>query len=369
MTDNNNFKKKHIEKLKERQKEASIVRKIVLICLFVIILILAGGLYSAYNFITGAIGPLDENDDEVIHVTIPIGSTATTIGNILEESEVISNGTIFRYYVRLTNETGFQAGEYELSRSMDIDDIISELKEGTVYQDYQLTFTIPEGRWLDNVVNIVSEQTNVTEDEMFELIHDEEYLEELIERYIILEDVILDSDIRWPLEGYLFPARYDFVNDEIEGEQLIETMIERTANVLSDSGAGASDYSYHEILTIASIIEGEARNDEERYRISGVIHNRLNINMALQMDPTIAYSYGEHLSRTLYDHLDIDSPYNTYRNRGLPIGPINNPGEASIRAALNPENHNYLYFYHAPDGQVFFTETYNEHTDIVNQYQ
>ncbi|MBU9712543.1 endolytic transglycosylase MltG [Bacillus tamaricis] len=340
-----------------------------MICLLLIILGVAGGAYAGYHYVTGAIGPVDENDDEIVHVTIPIGSTSTGIGRILEENGVISDSSIFRYYVRFKNETGFQAGDYELTKSMNLDQIIDELKEGTIYQEYQLSFTIPEGRWLEDVITRIASETNLEEEELTEKVNDEEYLTELISRFEMLEDVILDEEIRWPLEGYMFPSRYDFVEEEIEVEQMIESMLRRTATVLTDNGAGSSDYSYHEILTIASIIEGEARNDEERLRISGVIENRLRIGMPLQMDPTVAYAHGEHFSRTLIEHTEFASPYNTYHINGLPIGPINNPGEASIRAALNPEDHKYLYFYHAPSGNVYFSETLDEHNRAVQQYR
>ncbi|MCD8511668.1 MAG: endolytic transglycosylase MltG [Bacillus sp. (in: Bacteria)] len=363
------LKQKHIEKLEERQREASLVRKIVFISLILIILAVGGVGYGVYQHIVGAIGPVDETDDQIIEVTIPIGSTVRRIGNILEEHDVISNADIFRYYIRFTNESGLQAGDYELTRSMNLDEIIEELKQGSVQQEYELTFTIPEGRWLNDVVTRVANETNLTEDEIMEKMEDEEYLQSLIDSYSILEEAILDSQIRWPLEGYLFPSRYDFVNADVEVEQVIDAMLRRTESVLSESGAAASEYSYHEILTIASIIEGEARNDEERARISGVIHNRLDINMKLEMDPTVAYAHGEHLERTLYEDLRIDSPYNTYEIVGLPVGPINNPGAASIRAALMPEDHNYLFFFHAPSGEVYFTKTFVEHQRIIQQYR
>ena len=369
MTDKKNSDNIHVSKLVERQKEASTVRKIVLVFFIVIILLFAGAAYGTYQYVMGTLEPVDETDNELIDVTIPIGSSTTGIGSILEENGLINNSTMFRVYVRYKNEEGFQAGDYQLSRSMEIDEIIAELKEGTVYQDYELSFTVPEGRWLEQVVSIVSQKTNLTAEELAELLVDEDYIQELIEQYPMLEEEILDEDIRYALEGYLFPARYDFLEEEIEAKQLVESMLNRSASALEQHGAQASDLSYHEIMTIASIVEGEARDNEERARISGVIHNRLRSDQALQMDPTVAYAHGEHFSRTLYEHLDIDSPYNTYRNRGLPPGPINNPGEQSIKAAINPETHRYLFFYHAPNGEVYFSELYEEHQEILRQHR
>lgn len=364
-------KLQHIEKLKERQKEASIARKIVLICVVIIILTIVGAGYGLYKYVINAIGPVDENDHTPIEVSIPIGSSSDDIGQILEESGVIRNADIFKYYIRFKNEDGFQAGDYELTKSMDLDEIIQEIKSGRVYEEFQTTFIIPEGRWIDSVFEIIAENSNLTEDDLFEVMEDEEFLDELIEQYEILDEVILDEDIRWPLEGYLFPSRYDFVEEELEAKEVIRTMLDRMTEVLMNNGAAESELTYHEILTIASIIEGEARNDEEREMIAGVIYNRLHpsVNMPLQMDPTVAYAHGEHLPRTLNEHLEIESPYNTYYVTGLPVGPINNPGEASIRAALHPEVHDYLYFYHSPDGKIHFSKTLNEHNAILRQYR
>ncbi|SDY49048.1 UPF0755 protein [Evansella caseinilytica] len=357
-------------KLEEKQKEAGLVRKIVLITFIVIVLSLAGAAYGTYKYVMNALSPVDENDDEIIEVTIPIGSSTTGIADVLKENGLISNASVFRYYVKFKNESGFQAGDYELSRSMSVDRIIDELKHGTLYEDYQLTFTIPEGRWLEDMIEIISEETNITEEEFVEAVTDKEYIEDLIERFTILEPVVLDEQIRWPLEGYLFPARYDFVEEEIDVKLLIETMLSRTSEILLKYYNDESGFTYHEVLTIASIIEGESRNDDERALISGIIHNRLTANnMPLQMDPTVAYAHGEHFSRTLYEHLEIDSPYNTYKVQGLPVGPINSPGEASIRAALQPEQHQYLYFYHAEDGEIYPSKTYNEHQEILQEYR
>jgi len=364
----NQMKEKHHIKMEEKKREASLVRKIVLFFFIAIILVVTAVGFGTYRYVTGAIGPVDENNEEEVEVVIPIGSTPTAIGEILEEEGVISSATMFRYYIRFQNESGFQAGEYRFSPSMSMDEVIVKLKDGKVYEGYAISFTIPEGLWLEDIFVRIAEETNLDVDELEEKARDEDYLEELIDRYGMLEDDILDEQIREPLEGYMFPARYDFTDEELTVEQVIESMLDRTAAIYEQNVAD-SNQSFHELLTKASIIEGESRTDEERLTISGVIENRLNISMSLQMDPTVAYSHGEHLSRTLNEHLEIDSPYNTYKISGLPIGPINNPGEASILAALEPETHGYLYFYHSPDGDVYFNEDYSDHQNIVNQYQ
>jgi UPF0755 protein len=357
--------------LKERQEEASIVRKIVSICLIVLIIAFVIAGTTAFYYVKSGLDAIDSKDEQLIDIHIPIGSTSTKIGVILEENGLIKNASFFRYYVRYKNESGFQAGDYQLSKSMDIEEIIDALKDGTVYQNYALTFTIPEGRWLENILNVIAEKTNHKVDDLQAKVKDKEYLESLIEKYEFLTDDILDERIRWPLEGYLFPARYDFIEENPSIETIIDAMLQRTEKVLDkfSNELDKSKYSTHEILTLASIIEGEAQKSEDRYTISGVLYNRLKINMALQVDPTVAYAHGSHIKETKYGHLNIDSPYNTYRYAGIPVGPINNPGEASIKSALQPEQHKNLYFYATSDGKVIYSETFQQHKDVLKKYR
>ncbi|QKS73201.1 endolytic transglycosylase MltG [Paenalkalicoccus suaedae] len=376
---------KHRERIEQKKQEAGLVRKIVFTIFIVLLFVIVGVGFTAYQYVMGAIGPVDEENEDPVLVTIPIGSTTTSIGETLEESGVIESATLFRYYVRFRSESGFQAGDYQLSQAMSVDEIIQELKEGTVYEEFATTFTIPEGFWAEEMFARIGSQTTVEEEELVELAQDREYLEELIERYDMLDDTILeladqvvpvdeateesDSYVREPLEGYFFPARYDFVEEEITAQMAIEAMLDRMEQELTTLNALNGSETAHQVLTRASIIEGEAQNDEERPIISGVIENRLTVGMPLQMDPTVSYAHGERLSRTLFEDLEIESPYNTYHVTGLPLGPINNPGAASIQAATTPEDHNYLFFYHAPNGEVYFNETLAQHEATVNQFR
>lgn len=363
-------KEAHRKKIEERKKEAGLVRKIVFSTLVLLILIIAAVGFGSYQYVMAALGPVDEESDETIEVELPLGANMDTIAETLEEEGVITSGTMFRYYVRLQNEGGFQAGNYELSQAMSMDDIIAELQEGTLYEEYAGSFTVPEGLWLEEIFTSVENQIEVPAAELAELVNDEDFLETQVENYEMLTEEILQEDIREPLEGYLFPARYDLREEELNAESVVTAMMDRMQQELNQIvDTEAENPEVHDLLTKASIIEGEARNDEERSTISGVIENRLSVPMALQMDPTVAYAQGERLSRTLYDDTEIESPYNTYSVQGLPIGPINNPGAASIRAAAEPERHDYLYFYHSADGEVHFNETYEAHQTIVNEYQ
>lgn len=357
--------------IKERIEEASVVRKIVAICLLLLSIAFIGVGISVYYYAKSGLAPIDETNEELIDIQIPIGSTSMKIGNILEEHGLIKNASFFRYYVRYKNESGFQAGDYQLSKSMDLDEITAALKEGTVFKEYALSFTVPEGRWLEDTLKIIADETSHELEVIEEKITDPEYLETLIDRFDILTEAILDEDIRWALEGYLFPARYDFVDENPTIETIIETMLQRTEQIVEKflGDIEESEYTIHEIITLASIIEGEANKAEDRYLVSGVLYNRLEINMALQVDPTVAYAHGEHFTRTLNVHLEIDSPYNTYLYPGIPVGPVNNPGEASIKAAIEPSDHNYFYFYAKSDGEVKYTETYQQHQEVLREFR
>ncbi|MDY7221797.1 endolytic transglycosylase MltG [Halalkalibacterium halodurans] len=355
----------------ERLAQAKMARKIVFFSVLGLVLILLIVIGSGYLYVKNALSPMDQENNIEIEVTIPIGSTTTQIGSILEDSGLIRNSTFFRYYVRYKNESGFQAGEYVLSPSMTMDEIIYELKDGRMLEDPALVFTIPEGLWLEQVVKLIAEHTDHEVDDIMETINDPDYLNQLIDQYTILTDDILDEEVRHPLEGYLFPARYDFIEEKPEIETIIEAMISRMENVLMKHSdmLEDSEYSVHEILTLASIIEREAQKSEDRYLISGVLYNRLEEDMMLQVDPTVAYALGEHRYMTSHADLEVDSPYNTYRYKGIPVGPIGNPGEDSIVAALDPEDTNYLFFYARYNGEVIYNETYEAHNETHQKYR
>ncbi|WP_100372009.1 endolytic transglycosylase MltG [Bacillus sp. FJAT-45037] len=355
----------------QRVSEAKVVRKIVLYSIIGLAVMGIIAIISGYFYFKSVLGPVDSGEGEVVEVTVPIGSSSNQIGQILEDEGLIHNGTIFRYYVRYKNESGFQAGEYALSTSMTMDEMIEELKEGRVMEEPELIFTIPEGRWLVDIATMIGNATVHEADDVVDVLTDEEYIESLIEQYSMLTEDVLDEDIRYALEGYLFPARYDFIEAEPSIETIIEAMLDRTQETFDQfaSQLEDSEYTAHEILTLASIIEREAQTSEDRYKISGVLYNRLEQDMPLQVDPTVAYAIGEHLYMTTYKNLEIDSPYNTYRYRGIPIGPIANPGQDAIQAAFEPENTDYLFFYARYSGEVIYNETYAEHDRTHQQYR
>jgi UPF0755 protein len=354
-----------------RHHEAKIVRRIVMAILLLLTITLAGAIIGGYSYIQDALKPVDSNSTESVDITIPIGSSSESIGKILEENDLIKDGLIFKYYVRYKNEDGFQAGDYSLTKSMDMQQIINSIKDGKVYQEAALTVQVPEGLRIPEVAAKIAEQTEHSEDEVIEKMKDKQYIQSLIEKYSpVLTKKILDDEIIWPLEGYLFPATYDFMEEDPSIEEILEKMIQQTVKIINKYSADLeqSEYDTHQILTLASIIEEEAQKEEDRFLISGVFYNRIGIDMPLQSDVTVTYAHQKNTVKVLNKDTEYQSPYNTYTNTGIPIGPIAAPGESSIKAALNPEANENYYFFARPSGEVLYRQTYDEHMEVYRKY-
>ncbi|NNU91964.1 endolytic transglycosylase MltG [Geobacillus sp. NFOSA3] len=353
------------------QKDAQIVRKIVLIvciAVFIACIAIAGG---SYFYIKSALQPVDPDDRTPIHISIPIGSSVNDIANMLEEKQLIKSSLVFRYYVKLKNHVGFQAGEYRLNRSMSMEDIIAVLKTGKVTEKKGLKLTIPEGTQITQIAAIIAEKTGYKKEEVLRQLNDRKYIENLIQKYpSILSKDILNKNIRYPLEGYLFPATYSFHEKKPSIAEIVETMLRKTEKVLAkyERDKKEMNMTTHQLLTMSSLIEEEATEKADREKIASVFYNRLRIGMPLQTDPTVLYALGKHKDRVYYKDLEVKSPYNTYIHKGLPPGPIANAGEMSIRAALKPAKTDYLYFLATPAGDVIFTKTLEEHNREKEKY-
>ncbi|WP_042223377.1 endolytic transglycosylase MltG [Oceanobacillus manasiensis] len=364
---NGNFK----DNLITRSEEAKTVRKIVAIIIISLLLILVIGGISGYLYVKSALEPVDSSSDEEVKVEIPIGSSTSTIATILEDNGVIKDDRIFRFYIKFKNESDFQAGEYTFTPSMSIDEIIESLKEGRVIADPVHTVTVPEGKTIEEIAEIYAKELSFTEEDFLNAVNDTEYIEQLIEAYpSILTEDILDPEIKTPLEGYLFAATYNFYVESPTVETVIEEMLIKTDNIVAEyrEAINESDFSIHEVLTYASLVEKESGNEEQRKKISGVFVNRMEEGMKLQTDPTVLYALGEHKDKVLNKDLEIESPYNTYYVDDLPIGPIGNFAESSLDAALHPEDSNFLYFLHDGDGEIYYAETYEEHLQYKDEH-
>lgn len=359
------------ENLIARSQEASTVRKIVSIIIISLILIFLVGAISGYTYIKSALQPVDPDNEHGVEVEIPLGSSSSSIANILEESGIIKDSRVFRIYAKIKNESEFQAGSYTFTPAMTIDEIIESLKTGVLVKTPIDKITIPEGKTLEEIAEIFSEKQYFSKEDFMDRVNDEKYINNLIETYpSILSDVILDEDIRTPLEGYLFAATYDIYVENPDLDDIIEKMLDRTVEVVNEYKADIDkkNFTVHEALTFASLVEKEASSKDQRKGIAGVFYNRLEEGMPLQTDPTVLYAMGEHKDKVLLKDLEIESPYNTYHVKTLPIGPISNFSVNSLKASLHPEESDYKYFLHDDEGGIHYAETHEEHIKLKQEF-
>ena len=339
------------------------------ILLILVILSTAGGIY----YVNAQLQP-PALSEQTIEFTIEPGTNSREISNLLEQVGMIRNGQIFYYYLRWNDQgSRFQAGEYSMTPGIALNEVIERLNTGDVVPIEIIRFTIPEG--------YTARQTMTT---LMQLGYSQEDLEALLNQTIPLEMSASSQMSKWiaekpdhgqyrmKLEGYLFPETYEFPN-EVTAAEVIERMVLELERKLKSLPAdweqqlSARGLTFHEMLTIASLIEREVVVDHERALVAGVIYNRIEQNMYLQIDATVQYLFDEPKERLLESDLKIESPYNTYLNPGIPPGPIASPGIASIRAALYPEPSDYLFYVTKKDGtgEHYFAKTYKEHLNNI----
>lgn len=309
-------------------------------------------------WVKAQLAPVSPGSEEQVIVQIPRGASSWSIGRVLSERGLIRDPQFFRLMTRLRGLDGrLRAGQYRLGPGMSPAEIMDKLARGDVVR---YTITIPEGLTVEQIAALLDEKGFTDKEEFLKAARDVEKVRD----YLPPELKTIE-----PLEGYLFPDTYT-VTAETAPADLVDVMLDRLEEVLTDQFRARAEQlglSIHQLLTLASIIEREARVPDERPTISAVYHNRLRIGMKLDADPTVRYALGKIDGPLLWKDLEVDSPYNTYRNPGLPPGPIANPGLASIQAALYPADVKYLYFVARGDdsGGHLFATTLTEHNRNV----
>jgi len=341
----------------------------IFIGMLIILILAAGAAAGSYYYYTLMLEPVaPEASGDYTRVDIPQGANTEIIAATLYDADLIQNELAFRVYVYQHDlAQGFIAGQYELSPAMDVEQLVKKIQAGDVYTE-TLWFTIPEGYTINQMAARLVDLGLVDETQFLDIAADPPA--EMKAEFPFLQEID-DPDLKYMLEGYLFPDTYEVYSDAGTYD-IVKIMLRRTDRVINEeyrSRMTEKDLSLHEILTIASLIEREARVDHERAIISGVIYNRLDIGQLLQIDATIQYILGETKEFLTYDDLEVESPYNTYQNEGLPPGPIAAPGEAAIRAALYPEETDYYFYNYKYDdsGEHYFSHTYEEHMENVRR--
>ena len=339
---------------------------IIVSALLALIVITSIGVVCFYRSSLSAVG---DSSDKVTIVIEP-GTTTRGVVDQLYEADLLKNKVCGYVYVKLHDDIVLQAGTYVLDRGMDFDTIMKKISVGDVLDD-SISVTFIEGKRLVNYVKVISDNFSYTEDEILVKLSDKVYLQGLIEKYWFLTDEILNDNLYYALEGYLYPNTYRF-NKDATIEEIVSKMLDDTDTVLSVYKSDLEKYKYsiHEILTMASIVELEGSNSNDRAGVAGVFFNRLDGGWSLGSDVTTYYAARVEMSeRDLWQH-EIDN-VNHYNTRPaamagkLPIGPICSPSKNSIEATFKPTEHDYYFFVADKNGKTYFTKTNAEHNAII----
>lgn len=341
------------------------IKKFALFLIVLIILVIVGflGLYKLET------SPVSKNT-AAIKITVDKGENFFTIAKTLKDKELINSEFFYKIFLKFHKPTDLAAGEYELNKAMSIAEIVDTLSNSDNSKSTSIKLTFREGLNVRQMAKIVEEKTGITEEEFLNKISDENYINTLENKYWFINDDVKNKEIYYDLEGYLFPDTYVFEKDEISLDNILTKILDNTDKKLTPlkTNIQNSNYTLHQLLTLASLIELEAVTDEDRANVSGVFYNRLNNNWSLGSDVTTYYASKKSMTEKLTkSELNACNGYNTRCTsmKGLPVGPIDNPSLSSIKAAVNPEKNNYYYFVADSEKKVYFTKNANEHDAII----
>lgn len=335
-------------------KNKIIASLVVVVTLFLILITIV-----VVNF-----GPVS-NNTEPKEFVVESGSTYFSIAPKLKEQNLIKSEFFYKLYIRITNPKPLQACTHNLSEANNLNKLVSILEQDCLFNSENVRITIPENFTLERLADRIAANTNNTRDDLFEVWDNKEFINEMIDKYWFLTDVILDNRIIHPLEGYFFPSTYDFSNADVTPREIAISLLDQMDVVLTRNKdlIDKSDYTIHEVMTFANIVEYEGITKDERHMVAGVFQNRLDRGWKLESCATLAYALG--YSKPIYSGSDltVDSPYNSYNVYHLPIGPGGLFSEESLIAALNPTNHDYMFFLSAiyDDNKTYYSKTLGEH--------
>lgn len=330
-------------------------------CVIVILAIILGVYFFAQiNW------PAGDNQDKKLF-TIISGQSVDEISNNLKEADLLRSKISFKAYLWLSGMgANLQAGDYYLTQNINIIELVNSISAGEVIPN-ETKVTIVEGLTAEAIAETLVEKDLIEKERFLELIDTHDSREFLPDKNY---DFLIDRSKNAGLEGYLFPDTYMLYNTSTE-EEVIEKMLDNFDNKLTNSlkqEIANQGKTIFEIVTLASIIEKEARKTEDRKILAGVFYSRLDIGMAMQSDATVNYITGKRTIRPTLEDISVDSKYNTYKYPGLPPGPICSPSLDSIKAAIYPIDSDYMYFITRSDGSSDFSLTYEEHLEKKEKY-
>lgn len=329
---------------------------------FLGVMVLLGVLVLGGVVAVNAAGGDTGEDGEQVTIEIPEGAGGAEVADILAENDVVRSALAFRLIMRFDERAQrIQPGTYEVETGMGSDAILDVISDRVTAPD-SFRVTIPEGRTVEQTLERLAE----AEDSPFSVEELRDALPGVALPPWVPDDLPDDAE---PFEGVLFPNTYEFTVDA-DPQEVLARLVEQTEQVL-DEVDPPDELDRYELLVMASLVEREARLADERPLIAAVMHNRLDEGMRLQIDATVLYALGEHRDRVLYEDLEVESPWNTYVNEGLPPTPISGAGRAAIEAAADPADADYLYYVvvDPETGEHGFSETLEEHNRLRREVQ
>lgn len=332
-------------------------KKLTFLIITLLILISASAYFIIYYNNTVS-HPFTKKDGNV-EVTVEKGDSLYKILSELYNDKKIKNQYIIKHYIKKTNlPVSIKQGSYEFNSDISLINFMDALNKGT-HNKNLVKLTIPEGFNIDLIANAIQEKGLLTKEEFITA----------VKKYPLPEYVKNSSKKKYALEGYLYPDTYEFLKGA-KAEYIIETMIKRFEEVFNDISKDSklTKDEIDKIITVASMVEKEA-GVNEKGKVASVFYNRMEKQMKMQSCATVLYALGKHKDKLYYKDLEVKSPYNTYINDGLPPGPIASPSKESIKAALNPDKTDYLFFVSYNDGTHFFTKDYQEFLKVKEKTQ
>lgn len=379
----------HSKNKQKQKKQDRTAKRIVAVVMSLVVVFFLATCTFGFFWVKSSLEPINTEAKKTIQVEIPEGSSTKEIANILFENDLIKNATVFNYYSKIKSYNNYQSGFYNLSQSMSVDDLAKALQESgipTAQEEPAGKVLIVEGYTLTQIANSVTlnaktddktDKTPFTSEEFLATVTNQEFIDRMVATYpnLFASLPAADSGVIYRLEGYLFPAVYDYYDDATI-ENLVEQMISTTDARLQPyyEAIANKNLTVNEVLTLASLVEKEGSTDEDRRNIASVFFNRLNAEMPLQSNIAILYAQGKlGEETTLAEDTNIDtsieSPYNIYWRAGLMPGPVDSPSLSAIEAVLNANATDYYYFVaDVTTGTVYFANTIEEHDQNVATY-
>ena len=361
-----------------RKERAWRIGRPILILAISLVIVFAIASFGYQYVMNHFIRPVDASDTTPVTVEIKRGSSTSAIADALYQSELIRNKAMFKIYVDFTGQGGkLRSGTYVFTRDMEIEDIVDILIKGDGKVQESIKFTLTEGMTVEAMAQSLVDQGVLSSGSRFvELCKSATNFRTSNELIAAIPEEAIENGRRIAMEGYLFPDTYEVYVGSTE-ETIINRMITRFYGIITEEyllRAAEMDMTIDEVVILASLIEKEAKTADFK-KVSAVFHNRLNSDMMLQSDAAIKYMLGSNKLVFSSEELKTDSPYNTHLYKGLPVGPICNPGKAAIEAALWPDEtmiqDKYLYFClkEPNSGELVFARTLEEHNQNVAQYR